>query len=128
MNVMQKIKLARMGGKEARSLLVKDRNKVVALSALQSPKITEIEVVAMAQSKAISDEILRVIANNKDWTRSYPVKLALSTNPKTPLPQAVKFLNYLQDRDLRSLMKSKDVSTAISTHARRILDKKGRAQ
>ena len=127
MNVMQKIKLARMGGKEARSLLVKDRNKVVALAALQSPKITEIEVIAMAQSKAISDEILRVIANNKDWTRSYPIKLALSTNPKTPLPQAVKFLNYLQDRDLRTLMKSKDVSTAISTHARRILDKKGRA-
>ena len=127
MNVMQKIKLARMGGKEARNLLVKDRNKIVALAALQSPKITEIEVIAMAQSRAVSDEILRVIANNRDWTRSYPIKLALSTNPKTPLPQAVKFLNYLQDRDLRSLMKSKDVSTTISTHARRILDKKGRA-
>jgi hypothetical protein len=127
MSVMQKIKLARIGGKEARTLLIKDRNKVVAMSAIQSPKITETEVISIAQSRSVSDEILRMIANNKEWTRSYPVKLALTTNPKTPLPQAIKFLNYLQDRDLRALMKSKDVSSAISSHARRLLDKKGLA-
>jgi hypothetical protein len=125
MTVMQKIKLARVGGKEARSLLIKDRNKVIALCALQSPKITDTEVIGMAQSRSVSDEILRVIAANKDWTRNYQIKLALTSNPKTPLPQAVKFLNYLQDKDLRTLTKSKDVSSAISSHARRILDKKG---
>ena len=125
MSVMEKIKLARIGGKEARNLLIRDRNKVVALSALQSPKITDTEVVSIAQSRSVSDEILRMISSNKDWTRNYQIKLALTTNPKTPLPQAVKFLNYLQDRDLRALMKSKDVSSAISSHARRILDKKG---
>jgi hypothetical protein len=38
----------------------------------------------------------------------------------------MKFVNYLQDRELRSLMRSKDVPTAISTHARRILTKKGK--
>ena len=125
MSVMQKIKLARLGGKEARSLLIKDKNKVVAMSALQSPKMTEAEITSIAQSRSISDEILRMISNNKEWTRNYPIKLALTTNPKTPLPQAVKFLNYLQDRDLRALMKSRDVSSAISSHARRILDRKG---
>ena len=125
MGVMEKIKLARLGGKEARNLLIKDRNKIVALCALQSPKMTESEITSIAQSRAVSDEILRVIANNKDWTRNYPVKLALAKNPKTPLPQAIKFLNYLQLRDLRGLMKSRDVSSAISSQARRILDKKG---
>ncbi len=125
MNVMEKIKLARTGGKEARTLLLKDRNKIIAVSALQSPKITESEVIAIAQSRSVGEEILRLISTNKDWTRSYKIKLALATNPKTPQPQAVKFLNYLQDRDLRTLMKSRDVPTAISTHARRILTKKG---
>ncbi len=125
MGVMEKIKLARLGGKEARNLLIKDRNKIVALCALQSPKMTENEIASIAQSRAVSDEILRVVANNKDWTRNYPVKLALAKNPKTPLPQAIKFLNYLQVRDLRGLMKSRDVSSAISGQARRILDKKG---
>lgn len=125
MSVMQKIKLARVGGKEARGLLVKDRNKVVASAVLASPKITESEVTNIAQSRVVAEEILRIIANQRDWTRSYSVKLALCTNPKTPRPQAVKFLNYLREKDLRSLMKSRDVPSVIATHARRILSKKG---
>jgi hypothetical protein len=38
----------------------------------------------------------------------------------------MKFVNFLQDGDLKSIMKSKDVPTAVSTHARRILAKKGK--
>jgi len=126
MSVMQKIKLARVGGKEARALLVKDRNRIVSSSVLASPKLTETEIVGFAQSRAIGEELLRIISSNREWTKNYQVKLALSSNPKTPTPQAIKFLNYLQDRDLRMLMKSKDVPSNISAHARRILTKKGK--
>jgi hypothetical protein len=126
MTVMQKIKLARVGGKEARSLLIRDRNKVVSSSVISSPKITDTEIVSIAQSRSVSDEILRMIGSNKEWTRNYQVKMALAANPKTPQPQALKFLNYLQDRDLKAMMKSKDVSSVISAHARRILTKKGK--
>ena len=126
MSVMQKIKLARVGGKEARTLLVRDRNKVVSISVLLSPKLTDSEVVAIAKSRNVSDEILRLIARNRDWTKNYQVKASLATNPKCPQPDAIKLLNYLQDRDLRGIMKSKDVPSAISAHARRILSKKGK--
>ncbi|MAE95062.1 MAG: hypothetical protein CL910_10415 [Deltaproteobacteria bacterium] len=126
MNVMQKIKLARMGNKEARGLLVRDRNKLVATAAIRSPKMTENEVENLAKMRAVSDEILRIIANNREWTRNYQVKMGLATNPKCPVPTAMKFLNFLQERDLRSIMKSKDVATPISTHARRLLHKKGK--
>ena len=40
MSVFQKIQIGRMGNKEARSLLVRDRNKLVAISVATSPKIT----------------------------------------------------------------------------------------
>jgi hypothetical protein len=126
MSVMQKIKLARVGGKEARSMLIKDRNRIVASSVLASPKLTETEVITFAQNRSIGDELLRIISNNREWTKSYQIKLALATNPKTPIPQAVKFLNYLQDKDLRNLMKSRDVPNNVSAHARRILTKKGK--
>ncbi len=126
MTVMQKIKLARVGGKEARALLIKERNRIVASAVLGSPKLTDTEVVLFAQSRSIGDELLRIIASNREWTKNYQVKLALSSNPKTPIPQAVKFLNYLQERDLRNLMKSRDVPNNISAHARRILTKKGK--
>jgi len=126
MTVFQKIKLGRMGNKEARSLLVRDRNKIVAIAAVSSPKITEQELLSIAQSRAVGDEVIRVICRNKEALRNYQMKVALATNPKTPQATAMKFVNYLQDKDLQKLMKSKDVPTVISTHARRILTRKGK--
>jgi hypothetical protein len=126
MTIMQKIKLARMGNKEARGLLVRDRNKLVATAAIRSPKMTENEVEGFAKARNVSDEVLRIIASNPEWTKNYKVKVGLATNPKCPLPMAVKFLNFLQERDLRVIMKSKDVPSGVSTHARRLLQKKGK--
>jgi hypothetical protein len=126
MTVMQKIKLARVGNKEARGFLIRDRNKIVAIAAISSPKVTVQEVGIIAKARNVSDEVLRVIARSGEWTRNYQVKLGLSANPKCPQPMAMKFVNYLQDRDLKALMRSKDVPTAISSHARRILMRKGK--
>ena len=126
MSVFQKIKLARVGNKEARGLLIRDRNKVVSTSVLASPKLTDTEVVGFSQSRGLSDDILRIIARNREWTKNYKVKHALATNPKCPQPVAIRFLAYLQDKDLRRIMKSRDVSAAIATQARRLLDKKGK--
>jgi hypothetical protein len=126
MSVFQKIKLGRMGNKEARGLLVRDRNKIVAMAAVTSPKITDNELFSIAQSRNVNDEVIRIVSANREVTRNYRVKLALVTNPKCPQATAMKFVNYLQDKDLRTLMKSKDVPTAVSAHARRILTKKGK--
>ena len=126
MNVMQKIKLARMGNKEARGLLVRDRNKLIATAAIRSPKITDNEIEGYARARNVSDDVLRTIAMNREWTRNYQVKLGLATNPKCPINQAIKFINYLQERDLRSIMKSKDVPSVVAVHARRLLQKKGK--
>jgi hypothetical protein len=126
MNVMQKIKLARLGNKEARGILVRDRNKIVATAAIRSPKITENEIEGFAKSRNLPDEVLRIIAMNREWTRGYQVKLGLATNPKCPIQQALKFVNFLHERELRSIMKSKDVPTPVASHARRLLQKKGK--
>jgi hypothetical protein len=126
MSVLEKIKLARMGNKEARGLLVRDRNKIVATAAIRSPRISETEIVAIAKSRAVCDEVIRVISFNREWTRNYQVKLCLATNPKCPISSATRFLNHLQDRDLRSIMRSKDVPQLIAVQARRILSRKGK--
>jgi hypothetical protein len=126
MSVFQKVKLARLGNKEARGLLIRDRNKVVAVAAVSSPKISDNEIVAFAQSRNVCDEVLRIISANRQWTRNYQVKLSLAMNPRTPQPTAMRFLNFLQDGDLKAMVKRKDVPSAVSTHARRILMKKGK--
>jgi hypothetical protein len=48
------------------------------------------------------------------------------TNPKSPITAAIKFINYLTDRDLKTIMKSRDVPAPVSQQARRILMRKGK--
>ena len=124
LTVFQKIKLALMGNKEARGILVRDRNKIVCTAAVRNPKLTENEVVAFAKSKDMCDDVLRVIAKNREWTKSYQVQLGLASNPKTPLIYSMKFVGYLKERDLRNLAKSRDVPPQINAQARRLLNRK----
>jgi len=127
MSVMEKMKLARFGNTGARGVLVRDRNKLVAAAAIRNPKISDSEVESYARSRQLSDEVIRIISNNRQWTRNYPVKLGLVMNPKCPPGTAIKFLNFLTDRDLGTIMRSRDVPGPISVQARRILARKGKS-
>jgi hypothetical protein len=127
MSVMQKIKLGIFGNTEARSILIRDRNRLVATAVIRSPKLSESEVASFAKARNLCDDVYRIISNNRAWTKSYVVKLALCTNSKVAPGTAIKFLNYLTDRDLGLIMRSRDVSGAVSTQARRLLAKKGKS-
>jgi hypothetical protein len=124
LNVAQKVALALRGNREARTLLVRDSNRVVAAAAIRSPRLTEPEVISAAQSRQVSDEVIRIIANTKDMVRSYGVKLALVNNPKTPQGTAMRFLVLLRASDLKAVAKSKNVPSAICQQAKKLLSKK----
>jgi hypothetical protein len=82
------------------------------------------EIEAIAKSRAVHEDVLRQIAATKEWMRSYSVKFNLCSNSKTPVPIAMKLLPHLREYDLRKLAKSKDVSSGIATHARRLAEAK----
>jgi hypothetical protein len=124
MGVAEKIKLALMGNKEARNILVRDSNKLVAVAVVKSPKIMESEIEAITRSRHVCDEVLRHIAATKEWMRSYNIKLNLAGNSKTPLPIAMRLLPQLMEHDLRRLAKSKNVSAILATQARCLVDTK----
>lgn len=126
MSVAEKIKLAMLGSKGARRLLIRDTNKLVAVAVIRSPKIREDEVVVIAQDRTVADEVVRIILNRKDWLKSYPLRLALAQNPKTPIPRALRLLETLQEKDLRQIAKSRNVQGAVSTGAVRVLARRGK--
>ncbi len=123
MTVSERIKMALVGNKEARTLLMQDPNRSVQLAVLDNPKITQSEVVGFANSRNISDEALRKIAENREWSKLYPVRLALVKNPKTPVGIALKLVSTLIPQDLKILAKSKSVSSVIVQAARRQLER-----
>jgi hypothetical protein len=124
MSIAEKIKLATLGNKEARSFLIRDTNKLVCTAVIRSPRITEGEVLTCAGNKAVNEEVLRIIYNSREFTKNYKIKMALLKNPKLPLSVGMKFLNTLRENDLKDLSRDKNVPSALQGVAKKMMDKK----
>jgi hypothetical protein len=124
MTVSQKIRAATLGSAGERLILVRDPNRLVATAAVKSPLLRENEAAQISASRAVSDDVLRQIALNREFTRSYTVKINLVMNPRTPLTFATRLIPHLRDSDLRILAKSKNVSAAIGQAVRQQLSRK----
>jgi len=126
MGVAEKIKMAMTGDKEWRGILLKDSNKLVSGGVIKNPRITDSEVLAIAKSAVQNDEIIRAICSNKEWVKNYNIRRALVENSKTPLPNALRFMTSLGEKDMAALAKSKNVSSVISTQAKRLIMNKNK--
>ena len=128
MSLPEKLKLCLIGNTEARRVLVKEPNRIVALAALRNPRITDMEISLAAQSTSVSEDVLREIGNNRDWTRHYDVKVSLVNNPKSPPDISMNFIRHMRDRDLKVISKSKNVPGVVSSAAKRIVQQKLESQ
>ena len=124
MNVSEKIKLATKGNKEARGILMRDSNKLVSVAVIRSPRITDGEVLGLAQSKTCIDDVLRVIYGKREWVRKYAIKLALVKNPKVPQGVSMRLMSTLHEHDVKGLAKDKNVPGSVQMLAKKQLEKK----
>jgi len=124
MTAAQKVALAQKGNKVVRMALIRDSNRVVAVAAVKNPGIGESEIAGVVSSRAVCDDVLRIICNNREWTRSYTVKLALINNPKTPLAFSMRFLQSIQSGDLKGLVNNKNIPNALANAAKEMLTKR----
>ena len=124
MTISQKIRRAMLGTAAERLLLVRDPNRLVAQSAIRSASIQENEVVRISASRNVCEDVLRIIALDREWTRSHQIKLNLVSNPRTPFAFAAKLLPHLREHELKALAKSKNVPGAVVTAARQQLSRR----
>jgi hypothetical protein len=121
MNVAQRLKLALRGNRDARTLLARDNNKVIRRFVLNNPMITEEEIINIARDRNSTEDVLRFISERGEWMKSYGVRRALATNPKTPLVIAQRQLATLLIQDLARIAKSKDIPQAVVIQARKMV-------
>jgi hypothetical protein len=119
MTVNEKRQAGLHGRREVRLLLIKDRNKAVHPFVIKNPAIALDEIEQIAKMSSVNPDALRMIAANRDWTRSVGVCRALVRNPKTPLREALMLLDKLPKSDIRALAKSDHVKTPIQQAARK---------
>lgn len=120
MNMKDRIKMAMKGNREARNILIRDPNRVVAQAVVNNPKLTDQEVEKITKMRTVPEDVLRQIAMNKQWARNYLIIHNLALNPRTPVGNAMSIIPRLQLRDLTSMAKNKNVPDAIRKHAQRI--------
>ncbi len=120
MTVSQRVQFAIKGGSEARRTLIRDANKVVQRAVLQSPRLTDQEVEAFASMSNLTDEILRLIANNRNFRKNYAVVRNLMNNPKTPLDVSLHMLPLVNAIDLKKLTTNKNIPETLRTTAMKL--------
>jgi hypothetical protein len=124
MTMSQKLKLAMSGAKEARGVLIRESSKLIALSVLANPRITMGEIEFFAKSQNLSEDVIRKIGTNAEWSRKPAVVSALVNNPKTPVGISLPFVNRLGEKELGLLEKSRNIPAPVRTAARNLLARK----
>jgi hypothetical protein len=124
MSIKDRVMLGIKGSREARMILVRDPNRIVAGAVMRNPRITDSEIEYVASLKTAPDDVLRQIGTNRAWTRSYAVIHNLVRNPRTPIGISLGFLNRIQTRDLRNLGTNKNIPDVIRTTSNRMFLKR----
>jgi hypothetical protein len=127
MTAAQKIKTALTGNQEERLLLIRDPNKLVARAVLQSPKLNSHEIENIASMKNVSEEVLRLVAMNRKFMKSYGVVRSLVNNPRVPIDVGVPLLNRVNDRDLKMLALNRNVADVIRHLAEKMVKQRKEA-
>jgi len=120
MNMKDRMKLAMKGDREARNILIRDPNRIVAQAVVQNPKITDQEVEKIATMRTVPEEVLRLIAINRAFSRNYQIMFKLAQNPRTPLANSMNILTRLQTKDLLAMSKNRNISEAIRKQSFRL--------
>jgi hypothetical protein len=120
----QRIMLAIKGGKEERTFLIRQANRLVQVNVIRNPRITEGEVAFIAQMRSVNEEVIRTIASNREWIKKYVIVKALVLNPKTPLAISLNLFKRLIDIDMKMLIRDKGVAEILRREAKRYLEAK----
>ena len=121
LSVPGKVELAVKGNREVRRILSRDSSSMVARAVIASPKLSEDDIVSYAASSLTHEDVLRFIADSRQWTANRQVVSALVLNPRTPPPAAIRFLKSYQTIELRILSQNRSLSAAVRQEAKRLL-------
>ena len=119
MGFTQKLKAASKGTREMRAILVRDPSKMIAAAVMSSPKLTEQEVETIARMGSVSEDVLRMIARNRSWMKSYKILLGLVKNPKMPVALTMNLLQRVNSKDLGQMAIDRNLPEPIRIAARK---------
>lgn len=120
LTVPKKVELAIKGNKEVRQILSRDPNKMVARAVFSSPRLSATDVMEYVHSPLTNEDLLREIGLHREWISNPQFLKAIVSNPRTPVPVAMRHLPRLSISDLNLLSKNRNVHALIRREAKRL--------
>lgn len=124
LRIFEKVRLATFGNAYCRNNLIRDPNRLVAMAVIKSPKIKDTEIVAASGNRNVHEDVIRYISNQRSLLKKYQVRYNLVNNPKCPMPTAARLLGTLQVADIKKIAGSRNISSALSATAKKIMQRK----
>lgn len=120
----EKVRVALLGGKDERSLLIRDSSRQIASLVLRNPRLTDGELDGFAQMRNLDSDLLRQMGTIRGFIKRYSVVHALVRNPKTPSPTALNLIRLLREADLKNLERDKNIPDVIRRQAKKLKEQK----
>jgi hypothetical protein len=83
-----------------------DPSPRVIRALLENRRLAEEDVLIVAKRTNLPPDILTIVFRDKRWAESYPVRLALARNPRSPLSVSLNIARYLRLFDLEEITRS----------------------
>src|SRR5262245_46352881 len=114
-----KIQLALHGTRDQRNAILRDNNRTLHPYVLKNPQTNSEDALAIAKNNQSSPDLLRLLAERKEWFQRPQIALALARNPKTPQDIAIRALDYVPADALRHLAKGTGAPPQVVQAARK---------
>jgi hypothetical protein len=83
-----------------------DTSPRVIRALLENRRLAEEDVLIIAKRKNLPPDILTMVFRDRRWAESYPIRLALARNPRSPLSVSLNIARYLRIFDLEEITRS----------------------
>jgi hypothetical protein len=117
----ERITLARVASPGVVELLREGGEARVLLALLGNTKLRELDAVRIASGEEVPGPVLGRLAEHPMWGRRRAVRVALVTNPRTPVSVALSLVRNFPRRDLRQLAKDGGAPKIVRVGAARHL-------
>jgi hypothetical protein len=114
-----KIAHALRGNRDERTTILREGNPTLQGYVLRNPSLQLDEVAAMAKMRTVTPELLKQIADKREWASRPEIAVALVRNPKTPVGIAIRLLDHVPPAELRQLAKDQHTRAPIQQAARK---------
>jgi len=101
--VEQRIERAAIVKEESIDSLLHDPSPRVLKALLTNRLMTEEHALVIANRRNLSGDVLEAMAKDRRWAESYPMRMALAKNPKTPLFVSLSLARHLRLFDLADI-------------------------